>query len=73
MLNTDTESKRYSSSNGARIAGGFTLVDARLRGRLAADFDPGFGVRNALDHRYEYLEGFPEPGRLSFAELGKSF
>lgn len=73
MLNTDTESKRYSSSDGSRVAGGFTRVDARLRGRLAANVDLSFGVRNAFDRRYEYLEGFPEPGRLFFAELGKSF
>ncbi len=73
MLNTDTESRRYSSSDGARVAGGFTLVDARVRGRLRAGFDLSVGIRNAFDRRYEYQEGFPEPGRTYFAELGKSF
>lgn len=73
LLNTDTESRRYSSSDGKRSAAGFTLVDARVRGRLAAGFDLMFGVRNAFDHRYEYQEGFPEPGRTFFVELGKAF
>jgi iron complex outermembrane receptor protein len=73
ILNSDTESKRYSSSDGSRIAGSFTLIDARVRGRLPQGFDLSVGIRNAFDRRYEYQEGFPEPGRTFFAEVGKSF
>lgn len=71
-LSADAESKRYSSSNGARVAGGFTVVDAGVRGPIAS-FELGLGVRNALDRRYSYLEGFPEAGRTFFVELGKNF
>jgi iron complex outermembrane receptor protein len=73
IIDSDSESRRYSSSNGARTAGAFTLVGARIRGRLASDFDLSFGLRNAFDRSYEYQEGFPEPGRTCFAEVGKSF
>jgi iron complex outermembrane receptor protein len=71
-LSSDTESKRYSSSDGARVAGGFTVVDAMLRGPFAS-LDLSFGVRNAFDRRYSYQEGFPEAGRTWFVEAGKSF
>ncbi|MFC4819271.1 TonB-dependent receptor plug domain-containing protein [Dokdonella ginsengisoli] len=71
-LSADAESKRYSDSFGARVAGGFTLVDASVRGPVAG-LDLGVGVRNAFDRRYAYQEGFPEAGRTFFVELGKHF
>lgn len=71
-LSADSESRRWSNSFGSRVAGGFTVVDAAVRGTFTS-FDLGVGVRNALDRRYSYLEGFPEPGRSYFVELGKRF
>lgn len=71
-LSADAESKRWSNSSGTRVAGGFTVVEASLRGSVAS-LELGLGVRNAFDRRYSYLEGFPEAGRTFFVELGKNF
>lgn len=71
-LSADAEGKRYSSSDGKRVAGGFTVVDASVRGPVAS-LELSLGVRNALDRRYGYLEGFPEAGRTYFVELAKVF
>jgi len=72
-LSSDTESKRYTSSDGTRVAGGFTRVDAIVRGAVSDVFDLSFGIRNAFDRLYAYQEGFPEPGRTFFVEVGKAF
>jgi iron complex outermembrane receptor protein len=73
IVSSDTESKRYTTSDAKRIAGGFTRVDAIVRGSISDWFDLRFGVRNALDRLYAYQEGFPEPGRTFFGEIGKNF
>ena len=74
VLGADSESRRYSSSDGKRTAGGFTVVDAQVHGPLGvAGLDLRAGLRNLLDHRYEYLEGFPEAGRTAFVELSRTF
>jgi iron complex outermembrane receptor protein len=73
IVSADTESKRYTTSDAKRIAGGFTRVDAIVRGSMSDWFDLSFGVRNALDRLYAYQEGFPEPGRTFFCEIGKTF
>ena len=73
IVSSDTESKRYTTSDAKRIAGGFTRVDAIVRGSVSEWFDLSFGIRNAFDRLYAYQEGFPEPGRTFFCEIGKSF
>ncbi len=73
IVSTDTETRRYTTSDAKRIAGGFTRVDAIVRGPLSNRFDLSFGVRNAFDRLYAYQEGFPEPGRTFFCEIGKTF
>ncbi len=59
----NSESRRYSSTNAARFAPGFTLYDARVRWQANEHVGMSLGVRNLTDKRYMYEEGYPEPGR----------
>lgn len=74
VLGADSESRRWSSSDGKRSAGDFTVVDAPAHGpRDIAELDLRAGLRNLLDHHCEYLEAFPEAGRTAFVELSRTF
>jgi iron complex outermembrane receptor protein len=63
VASADSESRRYSSTNAARIAPGFTLYDTRVRWQAHEHIGVSAGVRNITDKRYMYEEGYPEAGR----------
>lgn len=63
------ESGRYSTSNGSRVAGAFTLVNAFLRFEPFHNLGIELGVRNATNALYAYEEGFYEPGRTWLAQF----
>jgi len=67
------ESKRYSATNGARIAEAFTLVNGFVRFSLNDNWGGELGVRNLTDELYAYQEGFYEPGRSYLAQLDWRF
>jgi len=62
-VNFEYNSKRYSSSNGKRIAEGFHVVNLQSTYQLKQT-EFGVGITNLLDEYYEYSEGYPERGRL---------
>lgn len=63
LASATSESRRYSSTDGGRIAPGFTIYDARLKWQAADDVAVAFGIHNISDKRYMYEDGYPEPGR----------
>ena len=73
QLDGEYNSKRYSSSDGTRVASKFTVVNAKL----AYDFDNGFqaeaGMKNIFDKDYELQEGYSQPGRTLFVNVHYTF
>jgi len=63
------ESKRYSDTNGDRVAGAFTLANAFIRYTPLQPIGIEIGVRNLSDAVYAYEEGFYEPGRTWLAQI----
>jgi iron complex outermembrane receptor protein len=61
--NVEYNSKRYSSTDGKRIANSFHVVNLQSTYRLKQT-ELGIGCTNLLDEYYEYSEGYPERGRL---------
>lgn len=61
--NIEYNSKRYSSSDGKRIANSFHVINLQSTYKLKQT-EFGIGCNNLLDEYYEYSEGYPERGRL---------
>lgn len=65
------ETRRWSTTDGARYANGYTLLNSFVR--YAPGLVPGLGieagVRNLADQKYAYQEGFFEPGRTWLLQL----
>jgi iron complex outermembrane receptor protein len=57
------ESKRYSTTNGSRVADAFTLVNSFVRYAHNDSWGAELGVRNLGNELYAYQEGFYESGR----------
>lgn len=68
-LDVQHESRRYSSTDGARIAGAFTLVNGFVRFEPADRWGAEIGVRNLANELYAYEEGYYEPGRSWLLQL----
>ena len=68
-LDAQRESKRNTTTNGARVADGFTLVNAFARYAPDAHWGVELGVRNLTDELYAYQEGFWEAGRSWLLQL----
>ncbi len=73
QLDTEYDSKRYSSSGGVQVADAFFVANIKL----GCDFGNGFlaetGVANVLDENYEIQEGYPVAGRTLFANVRYTF
>ncbi len=73
QVDAEYNSKRYTSSDGVRVAGAFFTAGAKL----AYDFGHGIlaeaGVENIFDENYEIQEGYPKPGRTLFANVRYTF
>ncbi|OPY68188.1 MAG: Colicin I receptor precursor [Syntrophorhabdus sp. PtaU1.Bin002] len=73
LADLETDSKRYSSTNGVRIAKGFTVVNAKAMYEIIKGLQIEAGVRNVLDKNYTLYEGFPMSGRTFFSNLTYRF
>jgi iron complex outermembrane recepter protein len=73
LADMEIDSKRYSSSNGVRIAKGFTVVNAKATYDIIKDLQIEAGIRNVLDKNYFLDEGYPMPGRTYFSNLTYRF
>lgn len=65
----EAASRRYSSSDGRQEAAGYAVANAKAGYRLAGGLLIEAGIHNLFDRRYEYSEGFPEPGRNYFVNF----
>lgn len=63
-------SRRYSSSDGLQVAGGFAVTDVKAVYRFGSGTRLEAGTRNAFDKLYAYAEGYPEAGRTWFVQAG---
>ncbi|MFT4177374.1 MAG: TonB-dependent receptor [Luteolibacter sp.] len=63
---------RMVSSNGKSV-GTYASVDLKAETKLPGDVTLGFGVTNLLDRDQMLDEGYPEPGRVFFANLRYTF
>lgn len=61
--NIEYNSKRYSSSDGKRMADSFHVVNLQSTYKIKQT-ELGIGCSNLFDEYYEYTEGYPERGRI---------
>lgn len=73
LVSLEHDSRRYSASDGSRVAGDFTVVDAKARYEVIKNLTAEIGLHNLFDADYEYEEGYPEPGRTVFANIRYAF
>lgn len=72
MLETEYNSKRYSTSDGKYTAGGYGLINLRASTTLVNAFTVQASVENLFDRNYAVSEGYPEPGRQYVLSLAYS-
>ena len=63
------ETRRFSTTDGTRIAEAFTVVNAFVRYEPLPRFGCELGARNLTDELYAYQEGFYEAGRTWLAQI----
>ncbi|MEO9003285.1 MAG: TonB-dependent receptor [Ginsengibacter sp.] len=68
MASMEYNSSRFSTSYGTR-AGGFTLFNTIVSGKVSKNMNLEGGVNNIFDKNYSLVEGFPEEGRNFFVTL----
>jgi iron complex outermembrane recepter protein len=73
LVSGEYDSKRYSTSNGKDVAGGWFVVNAKLGWAPLRGLTLEAGVENLLDRQYALDEGFPEPGRTFFGQARHAF
>lgn len=62
-------SGRYSSTDGVQAAPGFAIANLKAGYRLPGGTLWEAGMRNIFDKLYEYVDGYPEPGRVYFVQF----
>ena len=68
QINTEYDSKRYSTSYGT-TTGGYTLFNTKISVKVWKYFSTEAGVNNILDRNYATVEGYPQPGRNYFVNF----
>ncbi len=73
QVDGEYDSKRYSSTDGVRIADDYIVANLKL----GYDFGNGFlaeaGMSNVFDENYELQEGYPQAGRTLFTNVRYTF
>ncbi|ALG69527.2 TonB-dependent receptor plug domain-containing protein [Beggiatoa leptomitoformis] len=72
IASVEYNAKRYSSSDGLRIADSFTIANLKAAYQWQ-QASVEMGVNNLFDKLYEYDEGFPEAGRQYLFNLRYRF
>ncbi len=68
LLSGEYDSKRYSSSDGVRVAAEYVVANVKLGYEPVRDLVLEVGIENVFDKNYAIDEGFPEPGRTWFGQ-----
>ena len=67
------EYNTYRWSSDTDKAGCLALVNMKASYKIKKELTVEVGVNNLLDRYYEYTVGYPEPGRMYFANIRYSF
>jgi len=73
LVDLETDSKRFSSTDGERVASGYTVANAKAAYEIWKGLQIEAGVKNLLDKDYAFDEGYPMPGRTYFTNLTYRF
>ncbi len=73
LADLEYDSKRYTSTDGKRVADGYTIVNAKAVYEIIKGLELEAGVNNIFDENYAIDEGFPEPGINAFTNLTYHF
>ncbi|ACF13418.1 TonB-dependent receptor [Chloroherpeton thalassium ATCC 35110] len=63
LLETEYNTKRYSTSDGSYTAGEYIVFNLRANATVLEMLSLQMAVENLFDRNYEISEGYPEPGR----------
>ncbi len=72
LVETEYNSKRYSTSDGKYTAGSYGLLNLRANTTLHNSLSIQAAVENVFDRNYAVSEGYPEPGRQFVLSVGYS-
>ncbi|MGQ0286595.1 TonB-dependent receptor plug domain-containing protein [Pasteurellaceae bacterium 22721_9_1] len=73
-LSQSAEKGRYTlTKDGAKKLSGFGVTDVKFNYKVTNNFNIDIGVSNLFDKNYAYTEGYPEEGRMYFANLKYKF
>lgn len=72
-LSQELLSSRYSNAFEETKLGGFGLTHVKVSYQPLSSLNLEAGVRNLFDRNYEYREGYPEEGRVFFANARYKF
>ncbi|BAP55465.1 TonB-dependent outer membrane receptor [Thioploca ingrica] len=70
---TQCEGKRYSSTDGNRVANAFTVFGLRSSYEFGQGWVGRLGIENLTDKEYAFQEGYPEAGRTFYANIDYHF
>ncbi len=73
LADLEMDSKRWSSTDGVRLAKGYTVANAKATYEIIKGLQVEGGVRNLFDKDYELNEGYPMTGRTYFANVSYRF
>ncbi len=72
LVETEYNSKRYSTSDGKYTVGSYGLLNLRANTTLHNLLSIQAAVENVFDRNYAVSEGYPEPGRQFLLSVGYS-
>ncbi|NTW50516.1 MAG: TonB-dependent receptor, partial [Chlorobiales bacterium] len=70
LLETEYNSKRYSTSDGKYSAGDYAVFNLKANTTVLEALSIQVGIVNLFDRNYAVTEGYPEPGRQYTLSLG---
>jgi iron complex outermembrane receptor protein len=73
LASVEADSRRYSSSTGSQIAGGFGIANMKGMYQFNQQWSAEAGVNNLFDRNYQLIEGYPMEGRNYFANVTWKF
>ncbi|NTW54532.1 MAG: TonB-dependent receptor [Chlorobaculum sp.] len=73
LVESEYNTKRYSTSDGLYTAGAYGLVNLHMNAGLSKSLSLHATVNNLFDRNYEVAEGYPEAGREYVVSMNYAF
>jgi len=73
LVESEYNTKRYSTSDGLYTAAPYGLVNLHMNAGLTEGLSLHAAVNNLFDRNYEVAEGYPEPGREYVVSMNYAF